>query len=59
MRKTVIILLLLATALQAAGQSRVFKGTVVDKRTGEPVEFATVLVKATEQWSVTDEKGRF
>ena len=33
--------------------------TVVDKRTGEPVEFATVLIKATEQWSVTDEKGLF
>ena len=59
MRKFAVILLILATALQAAGQSRVFKGKVVDKRTGEPVEFATVLVKATEQWSVTDEKGQF
>jgi hypothetical protein len=59
MRKFAVILLILATALQAAGQGRVFKGKVVDKRTGEPVEFATVLVKATEQWSVTDEKGQF
>lgn len=59
MRRTLLILLLLATALQAAAQGRTFKGTVVDKRTGEPVEFATVLIKATEQWSVTDEKGLF
>ena len=59
MRRTLLILLLMATALQAAGQGRVFKGKVVDKKTGEPVEFATVLVKATEQWSVTDEKGQF
>lgn len=59
MHRTVLILLFMATVLQAAGQGRVFKGTVVDKRTGEPVEFATVLIKATEQWSVTDEKGQF
>ena len=31
----------------------------MDQKTGEPVEFATVLVKSTEQWSVTDEKGQF
>lgn len=59
MRKFAVILLILATALQAAGQGRVFNGKVVDKKTGEPVEFATVLVKTTEQWSVTDEKGQF
>ncbi|MBP5676808.1 MAG: TonB-dependent receptor [Bacteroidales bacterium] len=49
----------MATALQAAGQGRVFKGRVIDKKTGEPVEFATVLIKSTEQWSVTDQNGRF
>ena len=59
MRRLVLILLLLATAIQAAAQGRTFKGTVVDQKTGEPVEFATVLVKSTEQWSVTDEKGQF
>lgn len=59
MRRTLLILLLMATALQAAGQGRVFKGRVIDKKTGEPVEFATVLIKSTEQWSVTDQNGRF
>lgn len=59
MRRLALILLLLATALQAAAQGRTFKGVVVDQKTGEPVEFATVLVKSTEQWSVTDEKGQF
>ena len=59
MRKTAIILLLIAFALHAAAQTRTFKGAVVDQKTGEPVEFATVLVKATDQWSVTDENGRF
>ena len=59
MRRTALILLLLATALQAAAQGRTFKGVVTDQKTGEPVEFATVLIKATEQWSVTDQKGQF
>ena len=59
MRKLFAILLLVATALEAGAQGRTFKGTVVDRKTGEPVEFATVLVKATDQWSVTDEKGHF
>ena len=59
MRKLFAILLLVATALEAGAQGRTFKGTVVDRKTGEPVEFATVLIKATDQWSVTDEKGHF
>lgn len=59
MRKLVIILLLLTTAFLAVAQGRTFKGEVLDTRSGEPVEFATVLIKATEQWSVTDEKGQF
>lgn len=59
MRRLILILLILATAIQAAAQGRTFKGVVTDKKTGEPVEFATVLVKSTEQWSVTDEKGQF
>ena len=59
MRKLLVILLFVAAALQAAAQGRTFKGVVVDQKTGEPVEFATVLVKATDQWSVTDENGSF
>lgn len=59
MRRLLVILLMVAAALEAAGQGRTFKGVVVDQKSGEPVEFATVLIKATEQWSVTDEKGQF
>ena len=54
-----IILLFVTVAVEAAAQGRTFKGVVADQKTGEPVEFATVLIKASEQWSVTDEKGRF
>ena len=40
-------------------QSHSLSGRVVEKATGEPVEFATVVLEATEQWSVTDRDGRF
>jgi hypothetical protein len=31
----------------------------VEKATGEPIEFATVVLGATEQWAVTNQEGRF
>ena len=40
-------------------QTHSLSGRVVEKATGEPVEFATVVLDATEQWSVTDREGRF
>ena len=49
--------LLLPGALLA--QSHTVSGTVTDKATGEPVEFAAVVLEASEQWAVVDAKGRF
>ncbi|MBP5721015.1 MAG: TonB-dependent receptor [Bacteroidales bacterium] len=43
----------------ASAQSRTISGMVTDKATGEPVEFATVVLEASEQWAVVDAKGRF
>lgn len=40
-------------------QMRVFSGVVIDKATGAPIEFATVLLKGTSQWAVADAQGRF
>ena len=42
-----------------SAQSYSVSGVVTDKNSGEPVEFATVVLQATEQWAVADEKGRF
>ena len=53
----ILLALLLPAALHA--QSYTISGTVIDKSSGEPVEFATVVIEATEQWAVADEKGRF
>lgn len=53
----VLALLLAGPALWA--QTHSLSGRVVEKATGEPVEFATVVLGATEQWAVTDREGRF
>ena len=49
----------MVSSLPTWSQGHSFSGRVVEKETGDPVEFATVLVKATEQWAVTDAEGRF
>lgn len=36
-----------------------FSGRVIDRKSGEPVEFATVVLKASGQWAVAGEDGRF
>ena len=43
----------------ALAQTWSVSGIVLNKRTGEPVEYATVILERTEQWAVADEKGRF
>ena len=53
------ILLAILCPVIASAQSRTISGTVTDKATGEPVEFATVVLEASEQWAVVDAKGRF
>lgn len=52
------LMLVLVTAV-ASAQTHSFSGRVLEKKTGEPVEYATVLVEGTEQWAVTDTQGRF
>ena len=44
---------------EVAAQNLTFSGTITDKSTGEPVEYATVVIEGTEQWAVADAKGRF
>ena len=45
--------------LVARAQGVSVSGTVIDKDSGEPVEFATVVLESSEQWAVADAKGRF
>ncbi len=59
MRKTVLIVVFALLALSAQAQSYSFSGQVLEKKTGEPLDFATVFLAATEQWAVTDAEGKF
>lgn len=59
MKRLFLLVILVVSSLPAWSQGHSFSGRVVEKGTGDPVEFATVLVNATEQWAVTDAEGRF
>ncbi len=61
MRRFLLVLTLLLTASlgEAAAQKFTFSGTVIDRSTGEPVDFATVVIEGTGQWAVADGKGCF
>ena len=57
--KTGLSILFLFIAFSCLGQKRVFYGTVVDLKTGEPLPYTTITLKTTNFQCVTDEKGRF
>jgi len=43
----------------SSNKSREIRGSVVDKKTGEPVMFVTVFVKGSSNGTVSDTNGRF
>lgn len=51
--------MLLSVVMMAEAQGLVLTGRVVDSRTKEPVEFASVLLTESNLWAITDEKGQF
>ncbi len=55
----VVCFLCLSFPLSLRAQGVSLRGTVTDRNTGEPVGFATVVLEASEQWAVADDKGRF
>lgn len=59
MRRLFLILILLLPCAVSLAQTYTISGTVVNKRTKTPVEFATVVAVECEQWAVADDKGRF
>ena len=62
MRKRIAIkFILLFSFISGAcfAQKFTFSGTITDKTTGEPVEFATVVLEGPSLWAVADVNGRF
>ncbi len=54
-----VLLLLLICGLGLAGNTGTIVGRVTDKKTGEPLAFANVVVEGTELGAATDEMGRY
>lgn len=54
-----VAMILGSTICVCAQNTVVVSGVVTSKTTGEPVEFATVMLERTGQWSVADAKGAF
>lgn len=40
-------------------QSFTFRGKVIDKKSGDPIEFATIAFEDNTRWCVTNEEGNF
>lgn len=61
MHKRIVLsfLLLLGSAAMAVAQTISITGKVVDENSGEPVEFASILMKENGLWAITDAKGVF
>ena len=53
------ILLLCVFSGNCLAQRYTFSGRITDKSSGEPVEFATVVLESLELWAVADADGRF
>lgn len=54
-----VLVVFLTGSLGLAAQSYTLSGTVTDKKTSAPVEFATVMLESSAQWAVADAKGNF
>lgn len=54
-----IILLILLVKFCIAGNSQMIKGTILDKKSGSPVAFATVYFNGTSVGSGSNDKGYF
>lgn len=57
--QTVTTLVALLLSVSLAAQQFTISGTITDKETGKPVDFATVVLESSEQWAVADANGTF
>lgn len=52
-------MLFLGTFALGRAQNITLSGTVTDQKNGKPVEFASILLKESGLWAVSDAKGKF
>ena len=58
-RKVLISFAMMLLSIGAMAQTWSLSGTVTNRTTGKPVEYATVILESTSQWAVADAKGKF
>ena len=56
---TTSIVLLLFSASMAWAQSFTVSGVIKDLDSGQPVDYATVVLKSSEQWAIANAQGEF
>ena len=61
MYKKIFLLLvaIIGFSVHVAAQTVTLAGRVVDETTGQPIEFASILLAESGQWAVSDENGKF
>ena len=59
MKRILTFSILFLISVCAFAQTWTISGVVLNKRTGKPVEYATVVLESTSQWAVADAEGRF
>ena len=55
----IFLLLFLGTFALGRAQNITLSGTVTNQKNGKPVEFASILLKESGLWAVSDAKGKF
>lgn len=58
-RKVLISFAMMLLSIGAMAQTWSLSGTVTNRTTGKPVEYATVILESTSQWAVADANGKF
>lgn len=59
MKRILTSIALLMLSVCAFAQTWTISGVILNKTTGKPVEYATVIIESTSQWAVADGEGRF
>ena len=57
--KCIVLLLSVFAALNVNAQNLTVKGTITDGSNGEPIPFATVVVKGMTTWTTSDAEGKY
>lgn len=59
MKRTVVVIMAILISFSVMAQERLLEGIIVDKQDGSPIPGVNILIKGTQQGTITGENGRF